>query len=138
MKIHIPILKIELDSDGIHILVKCKLHTEGYFIIDTGASKSVINSDIIEFLPYKAIPVETIESSELTGMVSGEIIEINSISFNNNDFTAFQALSMSLEHVNTIYERFIDKPIFGLIGGDFLQKNKAVINYDKNKITLDI
>lgn len=36
---------------------------------------------------------------------------------------------MSLSHVNSIYSRFVNKPIAGLLGGDFFDKYKVVIHY---------
>lgn len=125
---------IQLDAEGSHLLVPCTIESqnlEAYAIIDTGASKSVFDSAYLHEHDFIHIQTEDVESSQLTAMVSGTIISIHSLKIEELLCNDFQALAMSLEHVNTIYTRFVTKPIVGLIGGDFLAKYKAVISYKK-------
>lgn len=125
----IPLKKVYLDSDGIHILIPSNIGIDSYFILDTGASKSVIDSAILEHVEYEKIEVELIESSHIQGMIDGEFVQIEKIQFGDFICNDFQAISMSLSHVNSIYSRFIETPIAGLLGGDFFDKYKAVISY---------
>lgn len=141
MKILIPIISISLDSNGIHLLLETKIgktETEAFVIIDTGASKSVIDQALLCNDDFSVIQTDIVESSQLTDMISGEIISIHKIQFGNYMFETFEALTMPLHHVNSIYNRFVDKPIAGLLGGDFLSKYKAVISYSKMELSLTI
>jgi len=141
MKLKIPIIIIELDANGVHILLDCKIGKsmqDAYIIIDTGASKSVIDSSTITTDDYTVIETEKIESSQLTEMVSGQIISIRNIQLGKFNFTNFEALTMPLNHINSIYSKFVNKPIAGLLGGDFLIKHKVVINYKMRRIEVTI
>jgi hypothetical protein len=126
----IPLQKIDLDANGVHLLVESSIIEEGtYFIIDTGASKSVIDISLIENIPHTKIDSNEIKSSHISGMIDGQIIELKNFPIDTHICLQFQALSMSLEHINTLYEPFIDKKISGLLGGDFFDKYNATINY---------
>ena len=139
--IRIPLKPIELDSDGVHLLLPISIGSEinnFYFIVDTGASKSVFDDSILTENEYAVIETNSIESSQLTEMISGKIILIHSITIESHNFANFEALSMPLQHINSIYQQFIDKPIAGLIGGDFLSKYKSVISYKKMYLELSV
>jgi len=45
---------------------------------------------------------------------------------------------MTFEHINNIYEQYINYTIDGIIGGDFLHNYKAIIDYSKLEILLHI
>jgi len=98
----------------------------------------VIDESILELTEYRVIEADFIESSQLTDMIQGSIVEINSIWLGEFNFPNFEALSMSLQHINTIYSKFVDKPIIGLLGGDFLMKYNAEILYKKKLLKLQI
>lgn len=63
-----------------------------YFIIDTGASKSVIDESILTEIKHSVINTDSIETSELTGMINGKIVSIDKIKIGNISFSNFQAL----------------------------------------------
>lgn len=130
---------VSLDSNGFHLLVPVfvpNCNNDGFFIIDSGASKSVIDDSILENIKHTVIEQDSIESSHLTDMIEGKIVSLDLLCIQNVEFKDFEALSMPLQHVNSIYSRFIDKPIWGLIGGDFLKRYKAVISYKSNTISV--
>lgn len=134
----IPLKKVFLDSDGVHILVASTIAGGSFFILDTGASKSVIDSSILKHVEYEKIEVESFESSHLQGMVDGECVQLSQVQFGEFLCSDFQVVSMSLEHVNSIYSRFIDEPIAGLLGGDFFDKYKALINYSDLSMSIKV
>jgi len=136
--LHIPLKKVFLDSDGVHILLASNVGGGSFFILDTGASKSVIDSVILEQMEYEKIEVESFESSHIQGMIDGECVQLSQVQFGDFVCHDFQAVSMSLEHVNSIYSRFIDEPIAGLLGGDFFDKYKVLINYSDLSMSIQV
>ncbi|OQA95664.1 MAG: hypothetical protein BWY22_02083 [Bacteroidetes bacterium ADurb.Bin217] len=135
----IQLTKIELDAQGTHLVANCTIesnHVDALLIIDTGASKSVFDSSYLQQDDFVYIETETLESSQLTEMVSGSIIQITSLCIGGIVFNNFEALAMSLNHVNSLYSRFASKPIVGLIGGDFLNKHAASISYKTMMLTI--
>ncbi|MFO7868934.1 MAG: aspartyl protease family protein [Bacteroidales bacterium] len=135
----LAIEKIDLDSNGTHLLVETELTNEKtFFILDTGASKSVIDNALLTHIEHTKIETDDLQSSHISGMIAGEIIEIPHLHFNTFSCPDFQALAMSLEHINTLYKEFTNKPISGLLGGDFFNTYNAEINYKTNTITLEV
>lgn len=136
--VSISLTKVYLDSQGVHIVIPAYIPEEFFFIIDTGASKSVIDSGIIASIPHTIIQTENIESSHISGMIGGEIISIPSLTIGNVVCEHFEALAMPLDHIQGLYSQFFPGKICGLLGGDFLQKYKATISFTRNTITLRV
>lgn len=135
----ISLKKVELDAQGSHLLVECSIQPHipsAYLILDTGASKSVFDPSYLQEQEYTHIETEHIESSQLTEMISGTIISIHSFCIAGNEYSNFEALAMSLAHVNSIYGQYISHPIVGLLGGDFLSKHQAVISYKQLQLKI--
>jgi len=50
MKIEIPIEIVELETNSFHLLIRCKINSsqEGDLVIDTGASKTVLDKNFVD------------------------------------------------------------------------------------------
>ena len=62
-----------------------------------------------------------------TEIAKNNSIEIGSWKISNFDFVIFD-----LSHVNEALNQVDETPIHGIIGADFLKKNRAVIDYGRN------
>lgn len=132
MQTTIPIQLLELDDKGIHLIIKARLDDDLLInlIIDTGASKTVFDINLLQDYCTFIDEENTIESKGINSeFLETKKAEIKKIKFGNIEFTAFETVLLDLSNINDIYSEFSDLTIYGLIGGDFLIKHKAVINY---------
>jgi len=142
MIIKIPIKNLDIEGDGCHLLVKAAFNSKhkGFLIIDTGASKSVFDmkqlENIIEIIPHEP---ETIKSSGISqGFLENKMGLLKKIKIGELTLTDYPVVLLDLSHINKLYEDFFNKPIWGLLGGDFLKQYQAKINYKNNSLILDI
>jgi len=134
----IPFQIIELESKSFHITVDGKIDgIEITFIIDTGASRTIIDksySDILERLPEGA------EKPMATGLAAEQIpVELYNVSLLNLDGILFrntQVLTADLNPINEVYSNLTGKRIGGLIGCDFLLRNVKAIDFKRKCLTV--
>jgi predicted aspartyl protease len=117
-----------------HMIITAEINgKKTTMLIDTGASLSIIHIGKLEYLG--------LESTEKKGKASGigtsnydmkkvmvtEMI-LNSVSYPNPEFNG-----LDLFHIERIdYQQTLD----GIIGGDFLKKHDAVIDYSRQTLFL--
>ncbi len=128
---------LEFEKNTYHPLLKAELDgLEAYWwVIDTGASKSVFNSNLDG---YYILDDE--DSMSATGL-GKELVETNSAMISSMrlggvDFGPLQVALVDFLHINQEYARFCDKKIAGLIGSDFLVAHNAIIDFGAKKISL--
>ena len=121
-----------------HFELKAKINgVKGRFILDTGASNSCIDEELIE-----KFQLQEVEESEIKAAGAGaigmdtqtsahNILEIKN--WRNNNFTI---VILNLAHVNTALTEHKAKPIDGIIGADVLEKGDAIIDYKKKRLFL--
>jgi len=126
-------------SDGCQIIFPVKVAGKDLrFIVDTGASKSVLGLDAYNNLPVKPdkkkneLPVAGISSSDPLA----KLFQPNSFSIGGFISKPMDFISMNLDNINSYYEMINRPPIDGLIGGDFLLKHSAIIDFKNNEIKL--
>ena len=138
MKQKIPFKVIELEKNNYHLLVKGEISKKEYlFVIDTGASKTLIDFKVAEKL--KRIPVKN-EAPIATGImaekISVELVAITSLKLNGVKFNKTEAVVTDLKAINEVYEKLTGKTIGGLIGCDFLISKISKIDFQKKYLTL--
>ena len=132
--IEIPLQIIELEHDNYHILIKGNFDDETSYcwIIDTGASKTVLDLNLTQFY-------ETVESNDAEdyqsaginqGMLETTVGKIFCLRFGEFEITNQKVALIDLNHVNEIYEKYTSFKIAGLLGGDILMQYKCLIDYD--------
>ena len=137
MPIEIKFTVIELESNTFHPLLKADFNglDEYWWVIDTGASKSVMDISLAEhYLPEESDTVmATGLGKDMVSTSSGIIGELKLGGFN---FGPLKVALVDFQHINKEYSKFSDKKIIGLIGCDFLHEHKALIDFGQNMISL--
>lgn len=133
-------LKIKhIPPGGSHIFVEGKILNEKMiFLIDTGASKSVIDKNYIdEHLSHIQVKEVAHATTGLGATYEKSVfaiipeIEIGKFKLPKINFGV-----LDLSIINTAYTAAGMKPIRMIIGGDILLKYQSVINYKKRILQL--
>jgi hypothetical protein len=136
--IEIPLQIIELENNNYHILIEGSFDdgTSACWIIDTGASKSVLNSNLSQF--YELIESDNDEDYQSAGINQGmmetSVGKIPNLHFGNLVIANQKVALIDLNHVNEIYEKYTSYKIAGLLGGDILMQYKCTIDYERKII----
>lgn len=139
MKIKIPLQIIELEEENFHLIITTTFSdgTNGNWVIDTGASKTVFDKTLLgKYTILKDEPdeVHTIgigESSLETSMAF-----LNTVEFGKFKIEDMKVALLDLSHINELYSKVGNLKICGLIGGDVLMKYRAMIDYKKRLLVL--
>ena len=138
----IAIRVVELEEDNYHLMVTGTFpdETEGHWIIDTGASKTVFDKTLTDH--YKILDSEHLGEMQSAGLgvdyIETEVGEIPFVTFNGYTTINLKVALIDLTHINNLYEKYTDLKICGLIGSDFLFKHKAIIDYSTMKLNITI
>jgi len=120
-----------------HFMVKVKINGEkGRFILDTGASNSCI--DIQDALKFGLSTNSSKTLAAGAGAINMETEEShqNTITLGKWKFKNFHLVLFDLSHVKSALLQHGEPNIDGIIGADILQKGKAIIDYNKNRLYL--
>ena len=107
-------------------------------IIDTGASKTVLDKTRIEkFVKEKSVHVHDKLSSGLgTNTMESQITTLKKLKIGEIEMLDYEAVLLDLSHVNKSYEQIGLKQIEGVLGSDILLKYNAIIDYPKKELRL--
>lgn len=137
--VKVPLQLINLQNDGFHLLVEVVIFGHPFnVVLDTGASKTVLDKTSIE----KYIATDDLLSSDKlstglgTNSMESFILYLPSFNIGKLKIENFEAAVLDLSSISAAYESLQLPPVIGVIGGDILQKHKAVIDY--NKLTLKL
>ncbi len=142
MKARIPLNLVKLEDGNYHLTLESVFANglKGLWIIDSGASKTVFDQSLTE-LYEKIEPDENvfIQSAGIgEGKLDTSLGNLKSFKIGSLTIEPFQVALLDLSHINKVYFHATEKEICGLIGGDFLLQKKAVIDYGKLQLTLNI
>ena len=120
-----------------HFEIKAKINgVKGNFILDTGASKSCVGTEDIDFFNLMSEESEHKASgagpSEIDTLISSKN-EINLVKFKMKKLSL---ILIDLSHINNALEKQEANPVKGIIGADILIKGKAIIDYNKKYLYL--
>ena len=116
-----------------HYTFSAKINAiSGIFILDTGASSSCIgfNNDSYFNLNNEESLIKAAGAGAIN--MKTEIAKNNSIAIGSWKISHFDFVIFDLSHVNEALNQVDETPIHGIIGADFLKKNRAVIDYGRN------
>jgi len=137
--IEVPIRLLDIEGDGFHIMVKGTIHgKEALFLIDTGASRSVFDPNTLSLF------IDNLQLEKKEGLTAGvgssdlesSTFVIDSWTIGELEIKDYEGVALDLENIHEMYEKIRLPHIDGIIGGDILQKHKAIINYRSKKLRL--
>jgi hypothetical protein len=141
MKIEIPIEIIELENESFHLLISCKVNGshEGDLVIDTGASKTVLDRNFVPHYESSENQTAEMQSRGLgEGSLNTEMVKIESFQLGDLLVNDFHCALIDLAGINEMYKEHCQREICGLLGSDFLLKHRAIINYGRQILQLEI
>ena len=137
--VKVPLQLINLQNDGFHLLVEVVIFGHPFnVVLDTGASKTVLDKTSVE----KYIATDDLLSSDKlstglgTNSMESFILYLPSFNIGKLKIENFEAAVLDLSSISAAYESLQLPPVIGVIGGDILQKHKAVIDYNKLELKL--
>lgn len=136
----IPLQLIELEDSSFHIMIEARFkRLKGKLIIDTGASKTVLDYGFGKKVASSIKKIKDQNSSGINAMITNShIANIPSLTLGRLKIEDYPCVLLDLSHVNALYQKYCDEQIAGLIGSDFLVKYQAVIDYKKRLMKLTL
>lgn len=131
--IKIPIQVIELEHDNYHILIEGTFQdgTSSNWVIDTGASKTVLDRNLNEY--YELIESDNLDDYQSAGINQGmtetAVGKLTCLRFGDLEIAGQKVALIDLNHVNEIYRKYSSFQIAGLLGGDILMRHRCKIDY---------
>lgn len=137
--ISVKILLTELDKDGYHLFINLKVNGKRCrFLIDTGASKSVIDKAYFEKNVGKKF-LKTIKQ-ETTGLHSSVpesyFGTIKELEIGKQKTKGYTIAAVDLSHVNMTYAKLKKPKIQGILGSDLMTRYKMVLDYGKQLLLI--
>lgn len=101
------------------------------FILDTGASSSILNKKALQKIKHKLIEDNSGVVTGIDGSTSfaADQYEIP-ISYNNEDFFV-NVLAIDIDGTCSLIEKETGVKIHGLLGCNFFEENKYIIDFQK-------
>jgi predicted aspartyl protease len=130
---------ISIEGGGYHLGLNVYLNgIEAFLLVDTGASKTVLDKNQIEEFVKNPSIILLNEKSTGLGTNSMEIhaTEILNLEIGSKKIENITLPLVDLSHVNETYEQLDLKKIQGVLGSDLLYMFKAKIDYNKLELTL--
>jgi hypothetical protein len=138
-EIQVPVELVELDENSFHLIVTIAVGSiEGDFIVDTGASITVID----QCTPFSYEPLDNARGIH-SGGIGGEIGEVKLVSLptfqvGEHILEKVRVALLDLQYVNTLYGKHLRRRVVGLLGCDFLARYNATIDYENKRLTLKV
>jgi len=136
--IQIPLEIIELEHHNYHILIEGNFDDDSTacWIIDTGASKTVMDLNLNQF--YELTDSDNEDDYQSAGINQGmmetSVGLVPRLRFGELLICNQKVALIDLNHVNEIYRKYTKYRIAGLLGGDMLMQYKCLIDYEQKII----
>jgi len=138
----VNIIKLELlaiEDDGYHIFTDAVINGKmARLLIDTGASRTVFDAERIKaFLSEENQSFEKIDKLSTglgTNTMESHTVILEEFRLGETVFSDYLAVALNMEHVNQSYRMLGFPQIDGVVGGDLLQRLKAVIDYRRKQM----
>jgi hypothetical protein len=141
MPVEIPLIIKKIPPKGRHVFVEGRIN--GYplrFLIDTGASKSVIDSAFVQaYFPKKKIINTTHQTTGLgTNIPNSNFVRMHRVRIGDKKIGAVQFALLDLHVINDAYTLTGLPQVSAIIGADILVKNKCSIDFNTEKINFPL
>ena len=105
------------------------------FLIDTGASKSVIDKHFYETKLNRKMKVIKQETTGLHSTVMESYIgTLKKLTIGKLTISSYHVAGVDLMHVNSTYQKMKLKKIQGILGSDLMKAHNMVIDYGQSKL----
>lgn len=141
MRIKLPIEIIELESSNYHVLVSSKMidGTIDNWVIDTGASKSVFDKNLADFIAFTEEGAEELHAANMSEEpLKTSLGILKPLYFGKLKVENMKVALFDMNQINELYENVADIKICGLLGSDFLLRYNAVIDYKRKVLKLSV
>lgn len=138
MTASIPFEVREIEIASFHPIVQALVAGSTiYMILDTGASRTVVSRELVNDLPRMNAPHEEAFAAGINAQqLKVEQVQIPSIQIGDFPFANMVVFATDLKAVSDLYEKMAGIRIDGLLGCDFLESHKAVVDFHKRSILL--
>jgi len=142
MKAKVSSVKIilgEFDKGGFHLFLNLKVNgLKCRFLIDTGASKSVLDKKYFEDkIGKKFLKTVKQETTGLHSSVSESYFGVvKEVEIGHHLIKKYNIAVIDLAHVNMVYKQAGKPKINGILGSDLMLKYKMIVDYGELKIYL--
>lgn len=124
-------------TESQHLICHFTIHGEkARCLVDTGASNSCLNYHKAKFFGIEkngiSAPMAAAGEEKITAFESKEI----ELYFENHSLTNISLMLIDMSSINQTLESQNELPIDLIIGADFLQQKKAVIDYHQRCLVL--
>jgi hypothetical protein len=141
MKIKIPLQIVELEDDNFHLVVNSVFEdkTTGFWVVDTGASKTVFDKNLENLYVSEEESADQLHTAGIGDKpIETTIAILKPFSLGKLDIENQKVALLDLTHINKLYSNATNLQICGLLGGDFLMRHEAYIDYRKKIMVLQI
>ena len=135
----VKIILGEFDKGGVHLFLNLKVNgIKCRFLIDTGASKTVLDKTYFEQkIGKKSLRTIKQETTGLHSSVSeSHFGKVKEIILGSQVIKNYDIAAIDLSHVNMVYKGAKKPKINGILGSDLMLKYKMIVDYGKLKIYL--
>lgn len=138
MDFFVPFDVKEIEQASFHPIVAATIAGKQInMILDTGASRTVLSSNlVINFDKTAGDGEEAFAAGINAQRMEVEQVVIPSIRIGNLDFFDMLIFSTNLDAVSSLYEQMAGVRIDGLLGCDFLVKYGGVVDFNAQRIVL--
>ena len=141
MRTKLPIDIIELESSNYHLILPSQFegNKNAYWVIDTGASKSVFDKNLAGFILSEEGETEDLHAANMSEEpLKTSLGILNPTFFGKLKVDNMKVALIDMNHINELYQKVTDYKICGLLGSDFLLKYNAVIDYKRRVLKLSV
>jgi len=139
MRYKILIELVELENDNYHPVVTSVFAdgSKGFWVIDTGASKSIFDLNLDNYFEIVNGLTENLHSAGMSDEpMKSEVAKMNAFMLGGMEVEELKVAVFDLSHINELYASATDLKICGLLGGDFLVRYRALIDYRRKRLVL--
>lgn len=138
----LPLEIVPIEEDGFHIFIQARINgRKARFLLDTGASRSVVDKDRIRSFFRNTEPqlekIEKFSTGLGTNSMESNTLILDILSFGRKSFRKYRTVALDLSHVNESYTLLGMRKIDGVLGGDLLLRMKAAIDYHHKIMTIN-
>ncbi len=141
MRIKVPFRLLKIEGNGFHLLLAVKINNKpARMIIDTGASSTVFDKTRIALLlkGEQVADNDQLSTGLGTNSMLSQRVEIKKLKIGTLELKDYPAIVLDLNHVNQTYQQLGLPEVEGVLGSDVFHNYKAVIDFAKKHISLDV